>query len=680
MNLKELNEPRTDADPQKSTDKPADKDAESLATKKTPGSHGHEAYWLWVMCLTGVDYFSTLAYQPSIAFKSAGRLAPLATIVLVIVTLFGALPIYSYVARRSPHGQGSIAMLEKLFSGWWGKLTVLFLLGFAATDFVITKTLSAADAAEHLIHNPLWKTAPAWLHSQMGITMGLLVLLGAMFLRGFREVIYIAIALVGIYLTLNVVIIGSSMAYALSHPSLITDWQTALSTGDWQVHDVPLTGRSLATMIAVSLLIFPKLALGLSGFETGVAVMPLVAGNPNDAHDEPEGRIRNTQKLLATAAIIMSVLLLASSFVTATLIEPAALHVDEENPEQNGKAANRALAFLAHGESKHKISPFFGETFGTIYDMSTVAILWFAGASAMSGLLNLVPKYLPRYGMAPEWASAIRPLVILFTGVNLFVTYIFKADVNAQGGAYATGVLMLMASGSIASLVDVWRRSKGAWHERLSVPFLLISIIFVYTTAANVIEKPDGIKIASFFIAAVIVSSLASRFMRSTELRLEGIDFVDQQSRFLWDSLKHLEIPVLVPHRPGRRPLASKEEDIRRTHRLAEGTPIVYIEATAEDASEFYHTPLMEVICNEGRFVLRVTRCASVAHVIAAVALELTSDGPPPEIHFGWSDEPPLIATLRFLLFGEGNVPLLVRDLIRKAQPDPSRQPRTVIG
>src|SRR3954447_13549233 len=161
-----------------------------MSTPASAPRPAHQSYWLWVMCLTGVDYFSTLAYQPSIAFENAGTLAPFATVVLVLATVLGALPVYMYVAKRSHSGQGSIGMLASLMSGWFGKVLVLVLLGFAATDFVITKTLSAADAAEHLIGNPLWpgsKEPTAQHHAILGVTMGLLVLLGAMFMRGFRE-------------------------------------------------------------------------------------------------------------------------------------------------------------------------------------------------------------------------------------------------------------------------------------------------------------------------------------------------------------------------------------------------------------------------------------------------------------------------------------------------------------
>ncbi|HEX2473610.1 MAG TPA: hypothetical protein VHK01_02625, partial [Lacipirellulaceae bacterium] len=420
----------------------------------------HQSFWLWVMCLTGVDYFSTLGYQPSIAFEAVGMLAPLATILLVGVTLGCALPVYKYVAGESPLGQGSISMLERLLSGWTAKFLVLVLLGFAATDYVITQTLSAADAAEHLIHNPLWDDMPQVLQDGMVVTMFLLVMLGAMFLRGFREVIAVAVVLVGLYLLLNVIVIGSGLGFLAANPGHFSAWYQNLQTGNWYTEFS--SGGWLAVGIAC-VLFFPKLALGLSGFETGVAVMPLVKGNAGDDPHRPAGRIRNTRKLLTTAALIMSILLLGSSTVTTMLIEPSALLVEGE---QEGLAANRALAYIAHGQTVVPVNPMFGEFFGTIYDISTVLILWFAGASAMSGLLNLVPRYLPRYGMAPRWAEAIRALVVVFTVINLIVTWIFDASVVKQGGAYATGVMVLMTSAGVAVVIDVWRKRAGAWWQR----------------------------------------------------------------------------------------------------------------------------------------------------------------------------------------------------------------------
>jgi hypothetical protein len=282
--------------------------------------------------------------------------------------------------------------------------------------------------------------------------------------------------------------------------------------------------------------------------------------------------------------------------------------------------------------------------------------------------------------MAPKWTEAIRALVIVFTFINLVVTWVFGASVVAQAGAYATGVMVLMTSAGVAVVIDEWRKSEGGWWRRLHWGYLAATAVFTYITVAIIIEKPEGIKIASTFIASVVVFSMISRTRRSTELRFEKFEFVDDHSRFLWDALRHLEFPVLVPHRPGHHTIVQKDERIRRVHRLGPKVPVVFVEATVGDPSEFHHNPTIEVTEEEGRFVLKLTRCASIAHAIATVALELSKTGKPPEIHFGWSDESPLVANISFILFGEGNVPWLVRELILKAEPDPSKRPRVIIG
>ena len=608
--------------------------------------HDTTAWWK-VMCLTGVDYFSTLGYQPSIAFLAAGFLSPLATLVLVLVTLFGALPMYSRIATLSPYGQGSIAILEELFPRWRGKAFVLCLLGFAATSFVITMTLSAADATTHLIENPYM---PAWVNHPVGLTLVLLGALGVIFLKGFREAIGLAVVLVALYLALNVAVVAWGLSYIWARPDILANWKTGVLA---QQSDPML-------MIAMAMLLFPKLALGLSGFETGVAVMPLVSGEPGDSEARPIGRIRNTKKLLAAAAGIMSIMLLTSSVVTTALIPPAAF-------EEGGPANGRALAYLAH---EH-----LGDWFGSLYDFSTIAILWFAGASAMAGLLNLVPKYLPRYGMAPEWARATRPLVVLITAITFLVTIVFNADVDAQAGAYATGVLALMTSAAVAVAIDARRRMRG-WPA-----YTAVAVVFIYTTIANIFERPEGIKIASVFIVTIIATSLVSRVLRSTELRVQGIDCDAAAARFIQDASSG---PIrLIANRPDagdREEYEGKLIEARDSHHLPPDEPVLFLEVFLKDASDFSNVLKVRGVVIDS---FRVLRCESpaVPNAIAAMLLEIRNrTGHIPHAYFGWTEGNPVTYLLKFLMFGEGDTAPVTREVLRQVEPDPSLRPRIHVG
>jgi hypothetical protein len=434
--------------------------------------------------------------------------------------------------------------------------------------------------------------------------------------------------------------------------------------------------------IGIALLVFPKLALGLSGFETGVLHIHLVKGTDADPADAA-ARIANTKKLLLVAALIMSFFLIGSSLVTGTdtLIPAEELRLEPVK----GKAMDRALAYLAHGESPHPICPLFGNAFGTAYDVSTILILWFAGASAMGGLLNMVPRYLPRFGMAPEWAGAYRPLVIAFTIINLIVTLAFRADVSAQGGAYATGVLVLMTSACVASLIHELKK-KPEPHHGLGllgqrVGFALITLVFIYTTIANIWERPDGIIIASIFIGCVMLISFTSRAWRSDELRLKEFRFADDVDRMLWtDILVEGAFRVLVPHRPGSRSLADKEAEIRRKHRIPENVPIVFLEVHYGDVSEFQNAPIISARQEGTRFVIVAKDVVSVSHTIAQVAMEMTKGGAPLDIIFGWSKGGSLKLALDYVLFGQGDIPNRVVDLLDKAIPDPAKRPTVIVG
>ena len=612
----------------------------------------HQHPWWKVMCLTGVDYFSTLGYQPGIAALAAGLVSPVATVVLVLLTLLGALPVYRRVARESPHGQGSIAMLERLFPAWFGKLFVLVLLGFALTDFIITITLSAADASAHAIENPF---APSFLHGQqILVTLFLVALLGVVFLKGFSEAIGIAVGLVAVYLALNVVVVGVAIEHVITNGHLVTDWSSALlqSRGNpWVV-------------VGIALLVFPKLALGLSGFETGVTMMPLVEGADTDTPAEPEQRIRNTQKLLGSAAAIMSVFLIASSFATTLLIP-------QQEFQEGGKASGRALAFLAH--------EYLGAGFGTVYDISTILILWFAGASAMAGLLNLVPRYLPRYGMAPDWTRLTRPLVIVFITIGFVITLIFRADVNAQGGAYATGVLVLILSASIA--VTVSARERGARHA--AIGYGVIAAIFAYTTVANVIERPDGVKIAGLFILAIIVTSLVSRAKRSTELRVGAVEFDPLALQFVEEEARQGTFRIIAHDPDGERDMLDymeKEVLERHEHNLADTDKLLFLEVTVVDASDFSEDLVVRGESRHGYQILTV-EAATIPNAIAATLLAIRDHtGKIPNIYFEWMEGNPIYALLRYLFFGGGDVAPVAREVLRQAEPDREQRPSVHVG
>lgn len=674
---------------------------------KKKEAHGKPDHWWKVMCLTGTDYFSSMGFQPGIAFTAAGYLAPLATFNLVLLTLFGALPTYLLVAKESPHGQGSFAIFERLLTGWVGKTLVLILLGFAATDFIFTITMCAADATAHIVENPLCR---GFITNRLITTLVLIGSLGLIFLKGFGEAVKISFLLVIYYLVVNLIVLAICLSKIAGDPTVIQNWLDKLFTQH----------TSYLEMFKTAAIVFPQLALGMSGFETGVAVMPLVApttkkseeeealekfaakgdapveiagapgvpsdmpkdddennedGEDDDEHKESEahcklaieealaGRVHNTRKLLITVAIVMSIFLLIGCFATTVLI-PAELFA------KHGPADGRALAYLAH--------LYLGDSFGTIYDLATILILWFAGASGMAALLSLVPQYLPRYGMAPDWAKARRPLVVFFTLVSALITVVFNAEVEAQAGAFATGLLVMITSAAIAVTALVWK--KNLW---LRIGFSLISLVFVYASIAVTHERPDGIVISLFFIGAILITSFLSRAMRSTELRIGDVQLDEKAQSFIESSCKrNMGIVRILAHRPGGHDYKIKEQEARTTHSIQnEEGDFIFFEVTLTDVSEFMDEHLDIKGVKKGPY--RVLRCASPSapNAIAALLLHIRdTTGKMPHAYFEWTEGNPLFYVMKYIILGEGETAPLTREILRIAESDPEKRPKVHVG
>lgn len=594
-------------------------------------------HWLSVLCLTGVDYFSTLAYQPGIALMAVGALAPFSSLLLVLVTLFGAVPTYREVAKRSYTGQGSIAMLENLLSGWSGKFFVLGLIAFAVTDFFITMTLSASDAAAHMVENPFINNFVG--HSNLSVAICMLIALGIVFYIGFREAIFLAILCTVPFLFLTLLVVFKAAFVIIDEPVLLYQW----------ISD-PVFKIDWFGLFIISAIAFPKLALGLSGFETGVSVMPLIQNKDQMSENTksasvPLERIKGTKKLLLCSALIMSVYLITSSIVTSVLLKQAQV-ID------GGEASGRALSFLAH--------KYIGNVFGTIYDFSTVIILWFAGASALAGLLNIIPRYLPRFGMAPQWVALRRPLVVLITLISILILVVFDANVNAQAGAYATGVLALILSASVAVMLSLYKENSLINKRKINfkiIYFSIVSIVFAFTLLDNIKERPDGLIIAFLFFLMILIASAVSRWRRAFELRVESHNIIGEESLVLWEQIKNKKVNLIPISSADEKWFKRKENKIKKYYQCHE--PLAFLVVSLRDDRSEFQSPLVikvsRMVNNKNNYFIEVSGAVAIPNTVAYISEQID----PIAIYLGLARKNAMEQAIFYVLFGEGEIGIL---------------------
>ena len=585
--------------------------------------------WFSVLCLTGVDYFSTLAYQPGLAILAVGAVAPFASLFLILVTLFGAVPTYIQVAKRSYTGQGSIAILETLIGGWKGKLIVLGLIAFAVTDFFITMTLSASDAAAHIVENPYLHTV--FTRNNIVVTLALILFLGYVFYTGLKEAIVLSIFITIPFLFLTAIVLGKCLLVIWQDPSLIIAWK----------HNRVFRADNIHLFVFI-VIAFPELALGLSGFETGVSVMPLIHNHPTKGSTNPvQGRINGTSKLLLTSAIIMSIYLILSSFATSVLLHQSQV-ID------GGEASGRALSFLAH--------KYLGNLFGTCYDISTIVILWFAGASAMAGLLSIIPRYLPRFGMAPPWIESRKPLIIVMTLINIIIVLIFKANVNAQSGAYATGVLALILSATIAVTLSFLKEKKESYKIKAAY-FFCVSIVFVYTLCMNIDERPDGIIIALIFFVLIFIASFISRWRRAFELRVNSARFLNDTSHLIFNSIKDKKIHLVPVSSMDTEWMKKKQDKIKQYYNV--NTNLAFLMINLRDDRSEFMSPLeirvSRLKTGNEHYLIEIFGAVAIPNTIAYISEQLS----PISIYLGLARKNAMEQSFSYLFFGEGEIGII---------------------
>jgi len=273
----------------------------------------------------------------------------------------------------------------------------------------------------------------------------------------------------------------------------------------------------------------------------------------------------------------------------------------------------------------------------------------------------------------------VRPVVLVYTAVSIAITVVFGANVDAQAGAYATGILAMMVSGAIAVTISAARRRQ----RRATAAFTVLTVVLLYALVANIIEKPDGIAISAVFIAGIIAISLVSRVSRTTELRADRIEFDEAARRLIVDSLAfdgRLHLVANQRQAGDRAEYADKEASQRGMNPVPGAADVLFLEIDVIDPSCFSDVLAVHGVDVDGYRVLRA-QSPAVPNAIAAILLALRDvTGVRPHCHFEWAEGNPIGHLLRYLILGRGDTAPVVREILREVEPDPACRPGIHVG
>ena len=114
---------------------------------------------------------------------------------------------------------------------------------------------------------------------------------------------------------------------------------------------------------------------------------------------------------------------------------------------------------------------------------------------------------------------------------------------------------------------------------------------------------------------------------------------------------------------------------------MTDDSDVIFIEVTVVDASDFETELHLKGEVLHHRYRILSVQSSSVPSAIAALLLYIRDTTKRrTHIYFEWTEGNPATNFLRYLIFGQGEVAPVTREMLRQAEPDRNRRPHIHVG